>query len=137
VTGRARATTPTALEAVLGQPNPAVLGFVRPDGKPNTVATWYQWENGRALVNVDEGRRRLEYLRENPSVSLTVLDGDSWDRHIALHGRRMTREGDPSSATSNAARATTAEPYAQRDRGRLSGWIQIESWLAWNDGPWT
>jgi hypothetical protein len=30
------------------------------------------------LVNMDEGRRRLEYLRRNPNVSITVLDGDQW-----------------------------------------------------------
>jgi hypothetical protein len=29
-------------------------------------------------------------------------------------------------------------PYSQRDRGRVSGWIEIDSWHAWNGGrPWT
>src|SRR3954462_5639752 len=84
---------PAELQAMLDNPNPAVIGTVAPDGAPNTVATWYVWEDGRALVNMDEGRRRLEYLRDDPRVSLTVLDGDEGYRHIPLHGR-VTLEDD-------------------------------------------
>ena len=84
---------PDELDQVLARPNPAIIGSVTPDGAPNTVATWYLWEDGRALVNMDEGRKRLEYLRANPRVSLTVLDGDSWYRHITLHGM-ITLEND-------------------------------------------
>src|SRR5215211_9177632 len=50
-------------------------------------ATWYLWEGGRILVNMDEGRARLEYVRRDPRVSLTVLDGDDWYRHVSLRGR--------------------------------------------------
>ena len=85
---------PAELQEVLAKPNPAVIGTVRPDGTPNTVATWYLWEDGRALVNMDEGRKRLEYLRNDPRVSLTVLDGEQWYRHISLRGR-VTLQDDP------------------------------------------
>src|SRR6185436_6157533 len=63
---------PPRLQEVLAKPNPAVIGSVSPDGSPNTVATWYVWDNGRVLISMDEGRRRLEYLRREPRVSLTV-----------------------------------------------------------------
>jgi PPOX class probable F420-dependent enzyme len=129
---------PDELQEVLAKPNPAVIGTVRPDSSPNTVATWYLWENGRVLVNMDEGRRRLEYLRRNPRVSLTVLDGDEWYRHITLHGR-VTLEDDPDLADiDRIAEHYTGKGYAQRDRGRVSGRIEVESWHAWNGGrPWT
>ena len=39
---------PDALQQVLRNPNPAIIGTVAPDGSPNTVATWYLWEDGRA-----------------------------------------------------------------------------------------
>ena len=50
----------------------------RPDGSPHTAATWYEWEDGRVLLNMARHRRRLEYMRIEPrAVSLTVLsDGD-------------------------------------------------------------
>jgi PPOX class probable F420-dependent enzyme len=129
---------PPELQEVLAKPNPAVIGTVTPDDAPNTVATWYLWEDGRALVNMDQGRRRLEYLRENPRVSLTVLDADQWYRHITLHGH-VTLQDDPDLV--DIDRLSThymGNPYSQRDRGRVSGWIEIDSWHAWNGGrPWT
>jgi PPOX class probable F420-dependent enzyme len=128
---------PDELQRVLANPNPAIIGTVAPDGAPNTVATWYVWEDGHAVVNMDEGRKRLEYLRNEPRVSLTVLDGDSWYRHITLHGR-ITLEADTN--LEDIDRICThymGSPYSQRDRGRVTGRIEVESWHAWNGGaPW-
>ena len=130
---------PEELQEMLRRPNPAVIGTVRPGGTPNTVATWYLWEEGRALVNMDEGRRRLEYLRADPRVSLTVLDGDEWYRHVTLHGRVTALEPDEEMRDiDRIATHYTGAPYANRERGRVSGWIEIESWHAWSGGrPWT
>ena len=90
------------------------------------------------MVNMDEGRRRLEFLRNNPRVSLTVLDADQWYRHITLHGR-VTLEDDQGLA--DIDRLSThylGQPYGHRDRGRVTGWIEVESWHAWNGGqPWS
>ena len=129
---------PAELQEMLRRPNPAVIGTVRPGGTPNTVATWYLWEDGRALVNMDQGRRRLEYLRADPRVSLTVLDGDEWYRHVTLHGRVTALEPDEGMRDiDRIATHYTGAPYANRDRGRVSGWIEIEGWHAWNGGrPW-
>jgi PPOX class probable F420-dependent enzyme len=125
---------PQNLQDLLSRPNPAVIATLRPDGQPVTVATWYLFENGRVLVNMDEGRKRLEYLRREPRVSLTVLDGDEWYRHITLHGR-ITLQDDPDLADiDRISTHYTGTPYAQRDRGRVSGWIEVESWHAWNGG---
>jgi PPOX class probable F420-dependent enzyme len=119
-----KAPLPPQLQEVLAKPNPAVIGTVRPDGTPNTVATWYLWENGRVLVSMDEGRRRLEYLRRDPHVSLTVLDGDAWYRHITLHGRAKLREDPDLADIDRIATHYMGRPYGQRDRGRVSAWIE-------------
>ena len=129
---------PGHLQAVLARPNPAIIGTVRPDGSPRTVATWYLWDDGRALVNMDEGRARLDDLRAEPRVSLTVLDGEQWYRHVTLHGRVTLSDDAGLSDIDRIATHYTGRPYAQRDRGRVSGWIEVESWHAWNGGrPWT
>jgi PPOX class probable F420-dependent enzyme len=129
---------PPHLQDVLANPNPAVIGTVTPESSPNTVATWYLWEDGRVLVNMDEGRRRLAYLRANPHVSLTVLDGDSWYRHISLHGNATLRDDPDLADIDRISKHYTGQPYAMRDRGRVSAWIEIDSWHAWNGGrPWT
>jgi PPOX class probable F420-dependent enzyme len=129
---------PDELQQVLANPNPAVIGTVAPDGTPNTVATWYLWEGGRALVSMDEERRRLEYVRRNPRVSLTVLDGDEWYRHITLHGRVALQDDPDLSDIDRLSTHYLGNAYGQRDRGRVSGWIEVDSWHAWNRGrPWS
>jgi len=128
---------PAELQEVLVKPNPAVVGTVRPDGTPNTVATWYLWEDGRALVNMDEGRRRLGYLRIDPRVSLTVLDGEQWYRHISLRGRVALHDDPDLADIDRISRHYTGQPYGDRKRGRVSAWIEVDSWHSWAvNQPW-
>ena len=130
---------PPALSEFLSAPNPSVIATLRPDGSPHSAATWYLWEDGRVLVNMDEGRKRLEHMRLHPQVSLTVLGVDSWYRHVTLLGRVAALEPDRElEAIDRLCRHYMGQPYSQRDRGRVSAWIEVESWHAWNGGrPWT
>src|SRR5256885_4904226 len=66
------------------RPNPAVVATLRPDGSPHSVPTWYDWEDGRVLLNMEDTRLRLGYMRRDPRVSLTVLAEDGWHRHVSL-----------------------------------------------------
>jgi len=130
---------PRELDEFLSRPNPAVIATLQPDGSPHTAATWYIWENGRALVNMDESRRRLKHLREDPRVSLTVLGEDEWYRHVTLRGRVASIDPDPElEDIDRLARHYVRAPYPQRDRRRVSAWIEVESWHSWAGGrPWT
>src|ERR671937_951544 len=78
---------PPEIDELLCRPNPAVVATLRPDGSPHTVATWYVWDGERVLLNMDESRARLGHLRRDRRVALTVLDGESWYRHVSLRGR--------------------------------------------------
>ena len=52
------------------------------------MATWYlRRDDDRILVNMDEGRERLDYLRADPRVSLTALDEAGWYTHVSVQGR--------------------------------------------------
>jgi PPOX class probable F420-dependent enzyme len=125
---------PAIVDEFLRLPNPAVIASVKPDGTPHSAATWYLWEDGRVLVNMDEGRKRLEYLRQNPRVSITVLDGDSWYRHITLHGTITLKPDEGLADIDRISKHYMGDTYSQRDRGRVNGWIEVESWHAWNGG---
>ncbi|MEA2324952.1 MAG: hypothetical protein QOD81_4802 [Solirubrobacteraceae bacterium] len=129
---------PAELDELLRKPNPAVIATLKPDGAPHSVATWYLWEDGRVLVNMDEGRARLDYVRRDPRVSLTVLEADDWYHHVSLRGRVTALEDDADlSGIDRLARHYTGRPYAQRDRGRVNAWIDVETWHAWAVGePW-
>jgi Pyridoxamine 5'-phosphate oxidase len=57
---------PEAAVTMLAKPNPSVIATVRPDGQPVSAATWYLWDDGRALVNMDEGRSALSTCGTTP-----------------------------------------------------------------------
>jgi PPOX class probable F420-dependent enzyme len=124
---------PPELDEFLRLPNPAVVATIRPDGSPHTVATWYDWDGGRVLLNMDESRLRLRFMRRDPRVALTVLGGDSWYSHVSLLGRIVVIEDDPELADiDRLARRYTGRPFRTRDARRVSAWLEPERWHAWS-----
>jgi PPOX class probable F420-dependent enzyme len=123
---------PEAAAAMLRKPNPAVITTLRRDGQPVAVATWYVWDNGRVLVNMDQGRKRLEHLRNDPRVALDVLDESDWYTHVSItgHVEEMYEDADLADID-RVARHYTGGPYPQRDRGRISAWIAVDHWHSW------
>ena len=127
-------TPPLPPEAVelLRRPNPCVIATVRSDGTPVSTATWYLWENDRVLVNMDESRRRLRHLRNDPRVTLTVLDGQDWYTHVSLIGRVTEFRPDEDLADiDRLSRHYTGQPYPERRSPRVSAWVEIERWHGW------
>lgn len=123
---------PDTAAALLSKPNPAVITTLRPDGRPVSTATWYLWDNGRILVNMDEGRKRLEHVRNDPRVSLTVLDEGNWYTHLSIIGRVAEFRDDEGLADiDRLAQQYLGKPYPQRDRRRVSAWIDIDRWHGW------
>jgi PPOX class probable F420-dependent enzyme len=114
------------------QAEPAVITTLRRDGQPVSVATWYLWDDGRVLVNMDEGRKRLEHLRGDPRVALDVLDEGGWHTHLSITGHvDEMREDTDLAGIDRLARQYTGKPYPQRDRGRISAWIAVDGWFGW------
>ena len=133
-----RPPVPGYVDEFLARPNPAVVATLRPDGSPHTVPTWYDWEDGRVLLNMDETRLRLRFLRRDPRVALTVLDDGSWYRHVSLIGRAASIEDDADLADiDRLSRRYMGSPFGTRDRRRVSAWIEVERWHTWQGGgPW-
>ncbi|MDT3438091.1 PPOX class F420-dependent oxidoreductase [Pseudofrankia sp. BMG5.37] len=131
----AKPPLPEKVSELLVKPNPSVMTTMRPDGQPVSVATWYLWEDGRVLVNLDEGRKRLEYLRSDPRVSLTVLKADDWYTHVSLQGQVVELKDDPDLVDiDRIATHYTGQPYPDRVRGRVSAWIEVVTWHGWVSG---
>jgi PPOX class probable F420-dependent enzyme len=123
---------PDDVVSFLRKPNHAVIATVRPDGQPVSVPTWYLYEDGRVLVNMDEGRRRLDYLRQDPRVSLSAMDPDSWITHVSLQGRVVDMADDPGLVDiDRLAQHYIGQRYPNRERGRVSAWVDIDHWHGW------
>ncbi|QJS99933.1 PPOX class F420-dependent oxidoreductase [Streptomyces asoensis] len=122
---------PEAVE-LLGRPNPCVMATLRSDGTPVSTPTWYVWEDGRVLISLDEGRVRLQHLRRDPRVTLTVLDSDNWYTHVTLIGRVTELHEDAGLADiDRISTHYTGKPYPDRVRSRVSAWIEIDRWHGW------
>jgi len=112
--------------------NPAVISTVRPDGQPVSVATWYLLDGDRILVNMDAGRKRIEYLHADPRVSLTVVGADNWYNHVSLQGRVVEwRDDEDLSDIDRLSRHYRGDQYPKRDRPRVSAWIEVERIHTW------
>ncbi|MFC8232732.1 PPOX class F420-dependent oxidoreductase [Streptomyces sp. NBC_01724] len=123
---------PDEAVTMLKKANPAVITTLRPDGQPVSTPTWYLWDDGRVLVNMDEGRKRLEHIRRDPRVTLTVLDEAGWYTHISIIGRvAETRPDEGLADIDRLARQYLGNDYPMRDRDRVSAWIEIERWHGW------
>jgi PPOX class probable F420-dependent enzyme len=124
---------PPELDAFLALPNAAVVGTVRPDGSPHTVPTWYDWEDGRVLMNLDARRIRLEYMQRDPRVSVTVLAED-WYEHVSLLGRVVEIHDDTDLADIDRLCVRyQGHPFRTRDRPRVSAWMEPERWHGWGE----
>lgn len=85
------------------------------------------------LMSLDDSRLRLGYLRRNPAVALTVLDGASWYRHVSLLG--TIEEMQPDEGLVDIDRLAiryTGERYPERDKPRTSAWMRVDRWHGWD-----
>lgn len=127
--------------AMLAKANPAVIATTRRDGQPVTAATWYLMRDDRVLVNMDAGRKRLEHIRNDPRVSLTVIDESDWYTHVTVIGRVVELYDDEGLADIDAlSRHYTGDQYPRRDRPRVSALVEIDRVHGWgaqknNDQP--
>ncbi|MEU4830876.1 PPOX class F420-dependent oxidoreductase [Streptosporangium sp. NPDC023615] len=123
---------PEEAVVMLRKPNPAVITTLRSDGQPVSTATWYLWDDGRILVNMDGARKRLDHIRDDPRVTLTVLEEGDWYTHVSVIGHvAETRDDEGLTDIDRLARHYTGNDYPRRDRARVSAWIEIDRWHGW------
>jgi PPOX class probable F420-dependent enzyme len=129
-----RTPVPAEVDEFLRQPNAAVVATLRPDGSPHTAPTWYDWEDGRVLLNMEDSRLRLRFIRRDPRVALTVLGGEEgWYAHVSLLGRVTEIYDDEELADiDRLAQRYTGRPFRTRDAKRVSAWLEPERWHEWH-----
>ena len=130
---------PPEIDEFLRLPNPAVVASLRSDGSPHTVATWYLWDGERLLLNMDESRLRLRFMRRDPRVALTALGDGEWYRHASLLGEvAEIREDDGLADIDRLAVHYTGSPFGNRAARRFSALVEPSAWHAWQgSAPWS
>jgi PPOX class probable F420-dependent enzyme len=130
-----KAPLPDDATELLRAANPAVIAVLMPSGNPMSVATWYLLEDdGTILVNMDATRARLQWMRERPQVSLTVLKEGEWYTHVSVRGTIVRWDDDEATGLADIDRLCRhygGEDYPDRTSPRVSAWIQVEHWHGW------
>ena len=123
---------PDKIAEFLRRPRPAVMATVAADGRPVRVATWYLLEDdGHVLLGLDAQRARLKHLENDGRVALTALD-ENWYNHVSLQGRVVSIKDDEGLADIDRLSIHYGgQPYANRERPRVSVQVEIERWHAW------
>jgi hypothetical protein len=124
---------PEAAVAMLGKPNPTVITTLRQEGQPVSTATRYVWDDGRVLVNMDEGRKRLEHMPDDPGSPSTTATGAPTSASPATARRRVRTPAWPTSTARPGS--TRAGRTPQRDRRRISAWIAVDGWCLPQQNP--
>lgn len=123
---------PDDVRAFLAQPHPAVITTLRADGQPVSVATWYLLDGDRLLVNMDATRKRLEHLRHDPRVALTMTDKDDWYTHLSVVGKVVEMKDDEGLSDINRlSRHYRGQDYPDQQSPRVSAWVEIERYHGW------
>jgi PPOX class probable F420-dependent enzyme len=123
------APLPAELVEFLRRPNAAVIATVRSDGAPYTAATWYEWDDGRILVNMDFERLRLKHMRRDERVAVTVIDLEDWYRAVTVLGRVVElRDDEELVDIDRLSERYRGTPYWNRERMRVTALIEPERW---------
>jgi PPOX class probable F420-dependent enzyme len=120
---------PPEIETFLRRPNHAVVATLRPDGSLHTAPTWYGWEDGRALLSMEDTRLRLRWMRPGAPVALSAIDPSNFYRHVSLIGHVAEVHADEDLAdTDRLAVHYTGHPYRDRAARRVSAWVAVDAW---------
>ena len=68
-------------------PFPGVATTLRPDGSPQSTIVWVDVMDGDVLFNTVVGRAKEKHLRQNPNISLLVVDPEDQYRWVSVSGR--------------------------------------------------
>jgi PPOX class probable F420-dependent enzyme len=123
------APLPAELVEFLKRPHAAVVATVRSDGAPYSAATWYDWDDGRILLNMDAERLRLKHMRRDGRVAVTVLDLGDWYRAVTVLGRVVELRDDEGLVDIHRlSQRYRGAPYRNPKRPRVTALVEPERW---------
>ena len=118
---------PLSLEdtgAFLRGPWTARLACVRPDGHPHVIPVWQEWDGEAFYVIAWEGSQWVEFVSQNPNISITV--DEPWPplRRVVARGRAEVYSGEGGGGSLEPLIERMAARYLGRGKSGLVGKIQ-------------
>lgn len=112
---------------LLDDPVTAVIAVMGGDGRPWLTPVWFNYDGDKVLVNLAEHRRKTEWIRRNPQVTMLLMNPANPYHWLSIKAtvEREVHEDDPAEghrATETIDQAWTKytgnePPYGLRDPG--------------------
>ena len=82
---------------LMDKPIPVVMAVIGGDGRPNLTPMWFDYEGDKVLVNVAEHRRKTDWIRKIPQITLLLLNPENMYHWMSLKVtvERELSEDDP------------------------------------------
>jgi PPOX class probable F420-dependent enzyme len=106
----------------------ASLATVMPDGSPQVTPVWFDYKNGKFIVNTARGRVKDRNMSNQARVALAILDPDNPYSHIAVRGKvvRVTEEGADANIDALAKKYLDKDKYPFAKPGDVRVIYEIE-----------
>ena len=62
---------------LLDRPIPCVLAVIGGDGRVNMTPMWFDYDGDTVLVNVATHRKKVDWIRKNPQLTLLIVNPDN------------------------------------------------------------
>jgi PPOX class probable F420-dependent enzyme len=82
---------------LMDKPIPVVMAVIGGDGRPNLTPMWFDYEGDKVLVNVAEHRKKTDWIRKTPQITLLLLNPANMYHWMSLKVtvERELHEDDP------------------------------------------
>ncbi len=82
---------------LMDKPIACVMAVMGKSGRPNLTPMWFDYEGDKVLVNVAEHRKKTEWIRDNPEISILLMNPENMYHWMSLKVtvEREISEDDP------------------------------------------
>jgi PPOX class probable F420-dependent enzyme len=107
----------------------AQLATLMEDGSPQVTPVWFDYKNGKFIVNTARGRVKDRNMSRDARVALDIVDPDNPYSHLAVRGKvvRRTEEGGDESIDKLAKKYLDKDKYPYRQPAEVRVIYEIEA----------
>lgn len=82
---------------LMDKPIACVMAVMGPAGRPNLTPMWFDYEGDKVLINVAEHRKKTDWIRTTPQVSILIMNPENMYHWMSLKVtvEREIHEDDP------------------------------------------
>ena len=106
----------------------ASVATLMKDGSPQVTPVWVDYDGEYILINTSKGRQKMNNLKRDPRIALSIQDPDNPYRKLIVRGRVVeeTEQGADEHIDKLAKKYTGADTYQNRIPGMVRVILKIK-----------